>query len=1023
RRTPPSPAASSRSWCPSPASNAASHARGAAAAAATDASKADAARNAAVKARAAAEGATKAADAADQAVKAAGAAVQAASSAAGAGANAAAAADAAVVAGQYAGQSSAAAQQARAAAASAHRQAAEANRAAGAAESLAGQAATAATEARDSARSAASHARKAADAAEDAAEHAGEAAEAAERSTAHAEAAAEAADAASGAAAKAKTVYTLARKIEAEELLTRTNAGIAKARDLKAEEEAAGKQRAEQAAAVEEARDKATELTRQAQEGASDDEVAGLGRQVALLDLRHGGPWLRAAAQTALGADAAGVVEYVGSGRADAQAQDDRTEVERLAEESAVKEVRDAAEAALDGDAAAVSAFLHEGQYTAGTEAFRVAVAQAADAGGPVVGERARQALGTGTTTAYRTFLTSTLAEAQEQDDRVTAAQLIDTGTPEVKAAARIALDGPAYLLHRFIESTQYTAQRKDLLALTHDQQVQQLVAEAAMAGAQAQKDAATANATAAKARNAAEDAQKWADKAKDSADLAASYATEADQHARDAEASARQAAESARTARAAAQRADKSAHQAAVSAADATLSANLAQNSAGSAWASAQQARVSAERAGKSATEAKAAALGALTATITKYREEAEQRRREAVAEKEAAEARGTTPAELYRCGLLGCEARDHPARYCQHNEVICSLAAIGPEAEAAGKRLWEFEKAVLGLSELENCVRKGDFNSCVQLHQDVLISAKFRALGVATRALRDLMRGCTQCFLPGTRVLLADGSSTPIEKVHVGDRVRATDPVTGETGARRVAQRIVTEKGDKHLSAITIRGPTGDLGTVTATEDHPFWSPSFRSWAPAGALRPGDSLRTDGGTEATVVATRSLDRRTSTYSLTVEGLHSFYVLAGGTPLLVHNSECKVLVLGVKEHVESETTRLNGYNFMDPKLEEVVGTLPDGTPYTAWMAEVENVMRQNGKISVSLKGFDPPGGSYQEKFDLALKQVEEGKWRSTEWEMSRLVFHNRVGNLDWDNITWWGDKGEKITIDAPKAG
>ncbi|WCN01634.1 polymorphic toxin-type HINT domain-containing protein [Streptomyces sp. M92] len=816
-------------------------------------------------------------------------------------------------------------------------------------------------------------------------------------------------------------MYTLAREIEAEELLLRTNAGIAKARDLKAEEEAARKRDTEQTAAVEESRDKAAELVRQAQAGADDEEMAGLGRQVALLDLKSGGPWLRAAAQTALGADAAGVVEYVRTGRADAQAQDDRTDVERLAGESAVKEVRDAAEAALDGDAATVSAFLHEGQYAAGNEAFRVAVAQAADAGGPVVEERARQVLSTGTSEAYRAFLTGGLEEAQEQDDRVRAAQLIDSGTPEVRAAARIALEGPAYLLRRFIESGQYTAQRKDLLALTHDQQVQQLVAEAATVAAQAQRDAAHANATAARARDAANEAQDWADKAKASADLAATYATEADQHAKDAAASAQQAAESARTARAAAQRADKSAHQAAVSAADATLSANLAHASAGEAWASATQARVSAERAGKSAAEAKAASFGAYAAAVKKYREEAEQRRREAVAEKEAAEAGGMTHAELYRCNFLGCEAKERPARYCQHNWVLCDLASMGPAAEAAAKRLWEFEKAVLGLSELENCMGKGDFMSCVQLHQDVLIGSKFRMLAAAGRALRDLTRGCTQCFLPGTRVLMADGTSAPIEKVHAGDMVRATDPVTGETGARRVAQQIVTPEGDKHLSAISIRGPTGDVGRVTATDDHPFWSPSLRSWAVAGQLRPGDTLRTADGTEATVVATRSLDQRTNTYSLTVEGLHSFHVLAGGTPVLVHNSECKVLVLGVNEHVQDETTRLNGYNFMDPKLQETVGNLPDGTPYAMWMAEVENVMRNNGKIAVSLKGFDPPGASYQEKFDLALQHVKEGNWRSTEWEMSRLVHHHRLENLDWDNITFYDDNGLSIKIDPPE--
>ncbi|MFF9759263.1 polymorphic toxin-type HINT domain-containing protein [Streptomyces caelestis] len=997
------------------AADAASKARNAAAAAATDATQADAAKKAAVQARNAAQGATKAADAADQAVKAATAAGKAAVSAASAGSNAAAAADAAVLAGQFAGQSSTAAANARAAAASAHRQAAEANRAANAAESLANKAATAAGQARDAARSAAEHARKAADAADDAAEHAGEAAEAATRSTAHANAATEAANAASQAAEQAGDVYALAREVEAEELLVRTNAGIARARDLKAEEEAQEARRTARTEAVQEARRTAEDLARRAQQGTDDEEIARLGRQLALSDLENGRPWLRAAAQNALGEDTAGVVAYVLTGRADAQARDDSADAERLAEESSVKEVRDAAELALNGDAAAVSAFLRQGQYDAGSEAFRVEVARAADAGGPVVREKARQALNTATTDAYRTFLTSTLAEAREQDERVQATQLVDSGTPEVRAAARVALEGPSYLLHQFVETGQYTAQRKDLLALTHQQQVLKLVAEAAQVASEAQADAARAQATAATARKAATEAQGWADKAKKSAAAAERYATQADQHAKDAEASAKQAAESARTARAAAQRADSSARRAAVAAGDATVSAELAQTSAGMAWASANAAKVSAKRAGKSAAEALGAAADAFVAAVKKYREEEEQRRREAVAKKEAAEKQGASPAELYRCGILGCEAAKNPGRWCQHHEAYCDVLALGPSLEAFGERVWEFEKTILGLSELENCAQKGDLWACWELQKDVIMTSKLRGLTLAYRALRQAARGCTQCFVAGTPVLMADGSHKPIEQVQTGDLVRATDPLTGESGARRVTDRIVT-RGDKHLTAVTIRGPTGDRGGITATGDHPFWSTSLRTWVAAADLRPGDALRTGSGSTATVLAGHASVQRVTTYGLTVEDLHAFHVVAGRTPVLVHNSECKILVLGVTEHIEDATRNIpNGYNHMDPSLQRVESYLPGGIPYTQWMSLVEDAMRRNQKIAVSLKGFSPPNGTWQQKFDLAVSKGQGSNWRSTEWEMARIEYYYRTEYLDWDNVRFYDDNGKEI--------
>ncbi|WP_050370658.1 polymorphic toxin-type HINT domain-containing protein [Streptomyces acidiscabies] len=1003
------------------AANAAANARNAAAAAATDASQADAAKKAAVQARTAAQGATKAADAADQAVKAAISAGQAAISAASAGANAASAADAAVTASQYAGQGSAAAANARAAAEAAHRQAAEANRAASAAESLAAKAATAAGEARDAARSAATHAQNAATAAEDAAQHAGEASAAAARSTAHANAATEAANVASKAAEQARNVYTLTRQIETEELLGRTNAGIANARDLKAEEQAEKSRRTAQAEEAREARRTADDLASKAQQGVDDAEIARLGRQLALADLKSGKPWLRAAAQNALGAPTDGVVAYVRTGRAEAQAQDDRADVERLAEESAVKAVRDAAEQALDGDAAAVSAFLSEGQYTAGREAFRVAVAQAADAGGPVVKDQARAALNTGTTEAYRTFLTSTLAEAQEEDDRVRAAQLIDSGTPEIQAAARIALESPAALLHQFVESGQYTAQRRDLLALTHGQQILQLVAEAAQVAATAQKDAANANATAATARKAAADAQQWALKAQQSATQAAGYAKEADQHAKDAAASAQQAAQSARTARTAAERADRSAQQAAVSASDATVSAELAQNSASIAWAASNAAQVSAERAGKSADEAKAVAKDTLVIAIAKHREEEEERRRAAVAQKEAQEKQGTSAAELYRCGFLGCEAQKNPGRWCQHHEAYCDVLAQAPLVKAFGDALEEFDKTILGLSQLESCVSKHDLESCWELQRDVMLSSKLRALGIAYDALRNVTRGCTQCFLPGTRVLMADGTTKPIEQVQAGDLVHATDPVTGESGARTVSQQIVTHD-DKYLSAITIRGPTGDRADITATYDHPFWNVGLRTWAAASDLRPGDALRTDSGATATVLANRSFEREATTHSLTVEGLHSFYVLAGDTPLLVHNSECKVLVLGLSDHLKEEAAKVKGgYHLMDPKYAVVEATLPGGIPFTKWMAQVNATLSGNQRVVVSLKGFRPEIGTYQQKFNESVERARSGRWSATDWEMGRIAFYYHMGDLDWKNVTFLDDTGEVIKkMDPP---
>src|SRR5690606_7856107 len=80
---------------------------------------------------------------------------------------------------------------------------------------------------------------------------------------------------------------------------------------------------------------------------------------------------------------------------------------------------------------------------------------------------------------------------------------------------------------------------------------------------------------------------------------------------------------------------------------------------------------------------------------------------------------------------------------------------------------------------------------------------------------------------FVPGTLVLLADGSTKPIEEVELGDRVLATDPDTGESEPQKVVATIVGH-GEKDLVEVTVDvdGDAGDaVSTITATAEHPFW------------------------------------------------------------------------------------------------------------------------------------------------------------------------------------------------------
>ncbi|WP_180686585.1 polymorphic toxin-type HINT domain-containing protein [Streptomyces gossypiisoli] len=336
-----------------------------------------------------------------------------------------------------------------------------------------------------------------------------------------------------------------------------------------------------------------------------------------------------------------------------------------------------------------------------------------------------------------------------------------------------------------------------------------------------------------------------------------------------------------------------------------------MAQASASSAWVAAEQARQSSIAAGEDAKAALRAATEAFTIAVTKYREEEEARRKAAVAAKQKAmNEAGARAREIYRCGqaLVPCDPQGF-ARWCQHNEVECDILSMGDEFGAAMEQLWGVTKELTGLGELEACLGQKDFEHCGALAVDVLISAKLKALEKAYDNLKLVRRGCSQCFLAGTKVLMADGSKKNIEDIKQGEDVLATDPLTGETASRQVQRRIVTED-DKDFNTLTIASRNGPE-ELTATAEHPFWSPSEHDWIKASRIRPGMTLLSSDRSTVRVQANHAFTKHARTYNLAIAETHTYYVLAGATPVLVHNSGgCAEDVYTIEDHVIPRHTR-----------------------------------------------------------------------------------------------------------------
>jgi hypothetical protein len=84
---------------------------------------------------------------------------------------------------------------------------------------------------------------------------------------------------------------------------------------------------------------------------------------------------------------------------------------------------------------------------------------------------------------------------------------------------------------------------------------------------------------------------------------------------------------------------------------------------------------------------------------------------------------------------------------------------------------------------------------------------------------------------------------------------------------------------------------GPhSNHTGTVVATDHHPFWAPQLHRWVNATDLQPGQWLQTSTGTWVQITALKRWTQHARVHNLTVDNLHTYYVLAGNTPVLVHN-------------------------------------------------------------------------------------------------------------------------------------
>ncbi len=142
---------------------------------------------------------------------------------------------------------------------------------------------------------------------------------------------------------------------------------------------------------------------------------------------------------------------------------------------------------------------------------------------------------------------------------------------------------------------------------------------------------------------------------------------------------------------------------------------------------------------------------------------------------------------------------------------------------------------------------------------------------------------QGCScggGCFLAGTEITMADGTTTVIEEIQAGDVILAFDEATGEMKPDKVLEVHAPSQWDYYLNV------NGDL---KLTAEHPVLSGG--EWMEIGKLQVGDTLTRADGTVVPIESIETVHEAVTVYNFAVNPYESY--VAGG--IIVHNKPPKI--------------------------------------------------------------------------------------------------------------------------------
>ncbi len=168
---------------------------------------------------------------------------------------------------------------------------------------------------------------------------------------------------------------------------------------------------------------------------------------------------------------------------------------------------------------------------------------------------------------------------------------------------------------------------------------------------------------------------------------------------------------------------------------------------------------------------------------------------------------------------------------------------------------------------------------------------------------------------------------------------------------------------------------------GSVVATAGHPFWSASDAAWVDAGDLSVGDAVLQADGATSVVTEVVEVSRPAVVHNLTVADLHTYFVVVGDAPTLVHNMSC-----GSASPFNFQPSHAISGRESTKKVNEIADLMRSGE----WDGPAIDVVELNGQ-RIAVDGHHRLAAAKRAGVDIDFQIVDPesvigtGAWRSVE--------------------------------------